>query len=202
MLKGNLPETDQNGKRSFKGTVEEVYTDMDETKEEQENRIEYFWKKGNQQFTEDGRNAEITVDQVLQGAKLSENKVNGPEDAIVSEMIKKFAHGEDLHYHEVLPQTLHGHDRVSKLVESGEFGVLEEAGCSLDERDQKLQSNSSDVGDVEVVCILYYFFRGEDAMLVKEKGETAPLMNAGDDWYLNVLVTNRNEFLRIDVWTP
>ena len=36
------------------------------------------------------KDAEITVDLVLQaGAKLSDNKVNGPEDAIVSEMIKK-----------------------------------------------------------------------------------------------------------------
>ena len=52
MLKGILPKTDPNGKRSFKGTVK-MYTDMDETKEEQENRIEYLWKKGNQQLMED-----------------------------------------------------------------------------------------------------------------------------------------------------
>ena len=39
-------------------------------------------------------------------------------------------------------------------------------------------------------------------MLITAKGETAPLMNAGDDWYLKVLINNRNEFLRIDVWTP
>ena len=63
---------------------------MEETKEEQENSIENFWKKGNQQFTEDGRTAEITVELVLQAsAKMSENKVNGPEDVILSEMIKR-----------------------------------------------------------------------------------------------------------------
>ena len=45
-------------------------------------------------------------------------------------------------------------------------------------------------------------FRGEDSMLITAKGETAPLMNAGDDWCLKVLNTNSNEFLRIDVWTP
>ena len=67
-----------------------MYTDKEETNEIQEDRIEYFWKEGNQQFTEEGRNAEITVDLVLQArAKLSKNEVNGPEDAIVSEMIKK-----------------------------------------------------------------------------------------------------------------
>ena len=49
-----------------------------------------FGGKGNLQLTEEGRNADITVDLVLQArAKLSENKVNGPEDAIVSEMIKR-----------------------------------------------------------------------------------------------------------------
>ena len=46
--------------------------------------------KTGQQFTVEGRIAEITVDLVLQArAKMSDNKVNGPEDAIVSEMIKK-----------------------------------------------------------------------------------------------------------------
>ena len=39
---------------------DEVYTDLEETIEEQENRIEDFWKKGNQQPTEDV--AEITMD--------------------------------------------------------------------------------------------------------------------------------------------
>ena len=68
-----------------------MYTDQEETKEALESRIEFFNKKGNQQFTEEGRNAEITVDLVLQArAKLSDNKVNGPEDATVSEMIKKW----------------------------------------------------------------------------------------------------------------
>ena len=72
-----------------------MYTDLEETKEAQESRIEYFWKKGNQQFTEEGRNEEITVDLVLQArAKFSDDKVNGPEDAIVNEMIKKVAHGK------------------------------------------------------------------------------------------------------------
>ena len=37
-------------------------------------------------------------------------------------------------------------------------------------------------------------FRGEDAMLITAKGETAPLMK--------VLINNSTEFLRIDVWTP
>ena len=36
----------------------------------------------------EGRNAEIKVDLVLQArAKMSDNKINGPDDAVVSEMI-------------------------------------------------------------------------------------------------------------------
>ena len=66
-----------------------MYTDSEETVV-QENRNEYFRKKGNQQFTEDGRNAEITADLVLQArARLSDNKVNGQEYTFVSEMIKR-----------------------------------------------------------------------------------------------------------------
>ena len=55
----------------------------------------------------------------------------------------------------MFPGTFHGHDGVSKLVEGGEVGVLE------DQRDQKLQSNSADVGDVEVVCIVHLAAFGE-----------------------------------------
>ena len=45
-------------------------------------------------------------------------------------------------------------------------------------------------------------FRGEDATLITAKGEAAPLMNAGNDWYLKVLINKCNKFLRNDVWTP
>ena len=47
-------------------------------------------REGDQQFTQDGRGAEITIDLVLQSReKMSDNRVNGPEDAVVSEMIKQ-----------------------------------------------------------------------------------------------------------------
>ena len=42
-------------------------------------------------------------------------------------------------------------------------------------------------------------FRGEDAKLITAKGETAPLISEGDDWYLKVLINDENKFLRIDV---
>ena len=56
----------------------------------QEGRVEYSNRKRDQQVKKDGRGAEITVDLVLQAlAKMMENNVNGPEDPIVSEMIKQ-----------------------------------------------------------------------------------------------------------------
>ena len=42
----------------------------------------------------------------------------------------------------------------SKLVEDRETGLLDETGRCSEERDQKLQSNSADIGDVKVVYIL------------------------------------------------
>ena len=44
-------------------------------------------------FTEQGRVAEITIDLVSHArAKMSENKVIGPQDSIVSEMVKQLLH--------------------------------------------------------------------------------------------------------------
>ena len=57
--------------------------------EEQAKWIAKYTKYGDRQFSEDGRVAGITVDLVLQArARMLENMGNGPEDAIVSEMIQ------------------------------------------------------------------------------------------------------------------
>ena len=70
-------------------------TDQDVTRDVQKKRIKHFKKRGDQHFTVYGRRAEITVDLVLQAkAKMSENKVTGPEDAVVSEMIKQLLQEE------------------------------------------------------------------------------------------------------------
>ena len=89
-MNGNFTEDREEWQIELQRHCEEVYTDQEETRQVQENRIEYFKKKGDQQFTVDGREAEITVDVVLQArAKVCDNKVNGPEDAVVSELIKQ-----------------------------------------------------------------------------------------------------------------
>ena len=57
--------------------------------EKSKKKIEHFKNGGDCQFPQDGE-AEITVDLVLQvRSKMSENKVNGLGDAVVSEMIKQ-----------------------------------------------------------------------------------------------------------------
>ena len=59
-------------------------------------------------FTEQGRVAEISVDLELQAkASLSDNKVSGLEDSVVSEMIKQLPL-ETLCDYEVLPGTFPG----------------------------------------------------------------------------------------------
>ena len=93
-VKGHFTEDREEWQKELQRHCDEVYTGQEETEEVQESRIEYLKKKRDLQFAEDGRSAEITVDLVLQaGAKLSDNKVNGPEDATVSEMNKQLPLG-------------------------------------------------------------------------------------------------------------
>ena len=58
-----------------------VYVDPEETIAEQKKIITKFKEDGDRHFTDQGRVAEMT--------EMSENKVNGPEDAIACEMIKQ-----------------------------------------------------------------------------------------------------------------
>ena len=88
-VNGQFTEDREDCQKTLQRLCEEVFTDHDETRSEKKRRIEYFKRKGDQHFTDDGRRAEIAVDLVPQArAKTSENKVHEPEDAVVSEMIK------------------------------------------------------------------------------------------------------------------
>ena len=57
--------------------------------------------------------------------------------------------------------TLHAPDGISKFVEDRETGLLEETRRRTKERDQKLQGHSADIGDVEMVRVLYYSASGK-----------------------------------------
>ena len=72
--------------KNYRGIVKRCSRIKERQETYRKKRIECKKKKGDQQFTKDGHNAKITYDLVLEAkGKLSDNKVNGPEDAIASE---------------------------------------------------------------------------------------------------------------------
>ena len=78
---GTSQRTEKSDKRNLQRHCGEVYTDQKETKEDsrKQNRI---LQKDDQQFT---------VEEMQIRAKMSDNKINAPGDATVSEMIKRMS---------------------------------------------------------------------------------------------------------------
>ena len=112
-MNGNFTKDRQERQRELQRHCEEVCTDQEETRDaEEKTELNTSKKKGSQQFTVDGRKAEVTVDLILQArARMSDNKVNGPENAF------KW--------------------NCSKFMEDCETGVLAETRCGTEESDQK-----------------------------------------------------------------
>ena len=73
-------------KKNFKGTVKRCTPTRMKPKKNRKTDWNISGIREKKQFIEEDRKAEITVDLVLQAS--ADNKVNGPEDAIVSEMVK------------------------------------------------------------------------------------------------------------------
>ena len=128
----------------------------------QEKRSGYCKKKGDGHFTDEGRGAEITVDLVLQAkAKMSENKVNGPGDAVVSKMIKRLPlekiHIITMCFQERLMDQMDAPSswKFVKLV------FLRNPDGEPKKGIQKLQSHRADISDVEVLRILHYSSSGK-----------------------------------------
>ena len=133
----------------------EVNVHPEDTKEEQEMRILKYQKEGNKQFTEDGRVAEITSDLILQArAKMSKDKVNGPEDSAVSEMIKQLPQEKYEIVKCFFQQRFMGLQEAPSSWKMVKLVLLRKSDAAPKERDQKLQGYCADVGDVEVVCDL------------------------------------------------
>ena len=84
------------------------------------------------------------------------NKVNGSEDAVVSEMIKQLPLVKIYIITKCFSRTLYGSDGGAKFAEDCGTGVLAETGCRAKERDQKLQGHRADISDVKVVRIVHY----------------------------------------------
>ena len=76
-------KTKKNGKESGRGTVKKCALIRRRRMRFRNKELNTSKKKGDPQFTDDGRKAEITVDLALHArAKMSEDKENGPEDAV------------------------------------------------------------------------------------------------------------------------
>ena len=89
-IKGEFSENSEDWKKELGRHGGEVCVDPEETIEEQKQMIEWYKTKGDEHLTQQGSVAEISVDLVLQAkALLSDNQADGPEDSVVSEMIKQ-----------------------------------------------------------------------------------------------------------------
>ena len=88
-VNGDFTEDREECKESCRGTVKRCTLIGKRREKYKKKKIEYFKKKGDREFTMVGRQAEVTVDLVLRAsAKMSDNKISGPKDAMVSEMVK------------------------------------------------------------------------------------------------------------------
>ena len=105
---GTFTDNREEWQKELKRHCKSVHTGQEETEEVQKERIEYFKMKGDWQLLEEGRAAAMTVDLVSQArAKLSNNKVSGPADAVVSEMIKALPGGSPC-CREMFPAKIYG----------------------------------------------------------------------------------------------
>ena len=123
-------KTEKNGIKNFNGIARNcMWILKKQTKVVQEGRIEYFKRQGDQHFTKNGRGAEITIDLVLQArAKMSENKVNGPEDAVASEVVETVAFRESAQSQNVF-KIVSWDGRCAQYKEYCEACVLEKIRC-------------------------------------------------------------------------
>ena len=89
-VKASLLKRGKNGIKNFNDILRKCIRMP--TKQEKCKRKEFNISKRNgyRHFTDDGRGTDITIDLVLVArAKMSDNKVNGPEDAVVSVMLEQ-----------------------------------------------------------------------------------------------------------------
>ena len=87
---------------------------------------------------------------------MSENKVNGPEDAVVSELIKQLSSENIYTTTKCFQKRFHGSGGSAKFVEDCETGLLEERKPDAEpKKGISYKGHCADIGDVEVVRVLY-----------------------------------------------
>ena len=119
----------------------------------QEEEIEYFNLRGNLHFTDDGRRAEIPIDLVLQSrAEMSDNEVNGPEDAVVSEMIKQLLQEKMYIITKCFQERFMGLTDARSSWKIVKIGVSTKTRRGTKERNQEPQGHGTDIEMVRGVC--------------------------------------------------
>ena len=129
-------------KRTAKGTAKrctQIKTKQGKCKRKELNISK---RKVTRHFTDDGRGAEITVDLVLLAkAQMSENKVNGQEDAVETEMIKQLLVEEIFICCEVFSGTLMGQMDAPSSWKIVRLVSLRKPDAEPKKTDQKLQGH-------------------------------------------------------------
>ena len=92
--------------------------------------------------------------------KMSENKVNGPEEAVVSEMSKQLPQGEIHIITKCFQERFMGQMEAPSSWKFVKLVFFTKTRSRTKERDQKLQSHCFDIGYVDVVRIMYYSSSG------------------------------------------
>ena len=134
----------------------EVFLDLEESREVQTQRIEYFKRTGDQHFTKNGLLAEITNDLVLHiRARMSQIKVNGPEDAVVNEMIEQLPREKIYGITEDFQELF-----VVKVEAPISWKIVKPVFLRIPDGEPKNRIRSYraiafDIGDVQVVRIVY-----------------------------------------------
>ena len=106
---------------------QELYVDVHETIEKQEDRIKKCKTDGDRHFAGEGIISINSIDLVLEVcAKMAEESVNGSEDSIVTEMIKRFPQKQQHENTRCFQDRFMG---LEELQEDREVGLVAEARC-------------------------------------------------------------------------
>ena len=134
---------------------QELYVDVHETIEKQEDRIKKYKTDGDRHFAGERRISINSIDLVLEAsAKMAEESVKGSEDSIVTEMINGSPQKQQHQNPRCFQDRLMDLGRAVWLQEDREVGLVAEARFRVPKRNEKLQGHRAGISDVEVVCDL------------------------------------------------
>ena len=100
-----------------------------------------------------------TATELYKKGKRPQEKVKGPDDSVKNTKDQGATSRKASRNGEVFLGPIHCQEEAPQFLEGCEVSILGKAKCGTKERDQKIQGDRADVGDVEVVCGLCFFLR-------------------------------------------